>query len=85
MKETLSDTISPELILTGPQSKLAREIHHRATKDAVLKAKMLGLFSGSKFERLSFEEVNEIVQSKNLSDENFGKIESKGLIGLKLI
>ena len=72
MNETFSDTISVELILSGPQSKLVREVKLRSKDDPILKAKVKALFAGSKFNRIPYKDVVKLSQSEDMNEDDLG-------------
>ncbi|XP_075264267.1 uncharacterized protein LOC142356199 [Convolutriloba macropyga] len=77
MNETFSDTISVELILSGPQSKLVREVKLRSKDDPVLKAKVKALFAGSKFSRIPYKDVVKLSQSDDINEDALGDLSAE--------
>ncbi|XP_063715058.1 uncharacterized protein LOC134842581 isoform X3 [Symsagittifera roscoffensis] len=66
LDQILTDTVAPELILSGPQSKLVRDIKIKAKEDFSLNAKLRGLYAGSKFNRIPTRDMIEMTQSQNV-------------------
>ena len=57
--ELVSDTVSSELTLSGPQVQLAQDISLRFKSDDVLGKKLMALFSSLKLTRLKYQDVIE--------------------------